>query len=124
MSGAPIQDVFPPVPPEDYLAAIWERDAKRILPNVEKDPVYGVLNVCRVLWYVREARIASKEEAGTWAASALPKGFHEPVEHALELYRGDTTQGQFDTNLLKRFATYMRVAIESEIGACASANDK
>lgn len=122
--GAPIQAVFPPVPSEDYLAAIWEHDAKSIVHSIERSPIYGVLNLCRVLWYVCDGTISSKEEAGIWAAAALPEGFQELVRHALELYRGNTMHEQFDASLLKRFAAYMYDAIGSEIEARGSVNGK
>src|SRR5699024_5873165 len=69
--GSPPADVFPPVPAEDYLDSIladyrWARD------RIQEAPVYGVLNMVRVLRYLTEGAICSKEEGGAWARQALP----------------------------------------------------
>ena len=117
LSGGPIQAVFPPVPPADYLSAIWEHDAKSIINEIGQNPVYEVLNLCRVLWYVCEGRVASKKEAGIWAMDALPRKFQELVRQALELYQGNTAEEQFGANLLRQFAVYMKAAIGSRIEA-------
>jgi streptomycin 3"-adenylyltransferase len=65
------------------------------------------LNACRVLAYLREGRMCSKEEGGVWAIQALPDEFKTLVARALDTYRGDCLGGQFDTAGLPAFAAYL-----------------
>ena len=114
LHGAPIAEVFPPVPHEDYLDSImsdldWARE--RILEN----PVYFVLNACRVLAYLSEGLILSKDEGGVWALSWLPPEFHPLIALALDIYRGDAEEvasGDASSSLLRAehlasFAAYV-----------------
>lgn len=103
--GKPIADVFPEVPRADYVDSIvqdfhWAKEC------LEKDPVYFVLNACRVLAYLKENRITSKAEAGDWAASALPERLRQIVTTALEVYRGDREEAAFDPEILAQFEAY------------------
>ncbi len=106
LHGEPIGDVFPEVPAEDYVAALLY-DFEDARDEIAKNPVYGVLNLCRVYEYLLEGRISSKEEAGAWAVAAFPKVYGEVVEQALAAYRGRGDVGRFDEAALKRFARYV-----------------
>jgi len=105
--GQPISAVFPPVPAADYLASILadveDFFAGRIAPA--NDPVYFVLNVCRVLAYVMESHISSKDEGGAWALTHLPQEFHGLIAQALAGYRGEQ-EAPFDAAVLERFEVY------------------
>jgi len=104
--GPPAVAVFPPVPPADYLASIlYDFDASR--DQIVADPIYGVLNLCRVYWYVLEGRISSKAEAGDWAMHALSPQFRALVRKALATYRGDSMAEQFAPEELTIFAAHM-----------------
>jgi len=113
--GKPIAEVFPSVPREHYLASIvddfeWAKD--RIAAN----PVYFILNACRVLAYLREGRICSKDEGGEWALQALPPEFHPLVALALDVYRGARDDTPFDSDALNLFLQYM----EEQCGRAAA----
>src|SRR3712207_9129886 len=62
----PIAEVFPPVAPAHYLASILG-DVTFSRKVIGENPVYTVLNLCRVYWYLIEGAICSKDEAGVWA---------------------------------------------------------
>jgi predicted nucleotidyltransferase len=107
--GQPIAEVLPPVPPADYRASII-LDAEdfttgRISPAA--NPVYFVLNSCRVLAYQQEEHIFSKDEGGIWALAHLPQEFHGLIAQALALYREEGTKqsdaARIDATLLERF---------------------
>ncbi|RDY66958.1 DUF4111 domain-containing protein [Halobacillus trueperi] len=83
--GKPADEVFPPVPKEDYVNSILS-DYEDCLENVEKDPVYSVLNILRIYYYMEDERIYSKDEAGQWA---LNSPFSKTVEKVLKRRRGD-----------------------------------
>jgi len=74
LHGRPIREVFPEVPRADYIDAIV-RDLHWAKERLAEDPVYFVLNACRVYAYLKEGRILSKAEAGAWAASTCRVNF-------------------------------------------------
>ncbi len=90
--GPPIAEVFPTVRREHYLASIrsdlvWARE------RLAENPVYAILNSCRVYSYAREGRIASKAEGGEWAlgrpGDELSKNERDVISQALAVYRGE-----------------------------------
>jgi predicted nucleotidyltransferase len=112
--GQPIAEVLPPVPPADYRASIIvdveDFTAGRIPPAA--NPVYFVLNACRVLAYLRDKHIFSKEEGGIWALTHLPEKFRWLIGWALAEYRSDDgTAGEnqtFEAGTLEAFVEYVR----------------
>lgn len=111
--GKPIAEVFPEVPREHYLASILT-DFDWLQERLIENPVYAVLNACRIYWYVREGRISSKAEAGAWAAQTLPEEHRGLVVQALEIYRGRRADSPFDAVSLKRFVAYVADEIARE----------
>lgn len=83
--GAPIPQVFGPVPAEDYLDSIF-RDVEDAPEAVLQKPVYILLNLCRVLAFLEGGSCLSKEEGGRWAMARLPENLRPPVERALRCY--------------------------------------
>ena len=82
------------------------RDAEEgILGN----PVYYILNMCRVLYYVEEGVVSSKKEAGEWSMNRLP-AFRSLVEKSLLLYEGKQ-QVEWDAAELKQFAKELQLHI-------------
>lgn len=104
--GTPPAQVFPSVPPAIYAASIVGdfNDA-----NAERQhmPVYFTLNACRVLAYLREGHIYSKDEGGLWGLQTLPLEFHGVVKQALKTYRGHQADAPFDESALTQFAHFM-----------------
>ena len=104
--GKPILDVLPAVPPANYIASIVG-DFRDALAEREDMPVYFTLNACRVLAYLREGHIYSKDEGGTWALRTLPTELRGVVQQALDIYRGNRADAPFDEFVLSQFAQYM-----------------
>jgi hypothetical protein len=92
LHGAPIAAVFPRVPQQDYMAALWH-DVQAIEANPDNNPVYGILNYARVYAYMAEGLILSKDDGAVWAIEyiKLPK-LCETIQHALDLRHGRTTR--------------------------------
>jgi predicted nucleotidyltransferase len=85
--GQPIELVVPNIQTRYYTASILG-DAKSILADMSSDPVYNVLNLCRVWAYLEDGQITSKREGGEWAlqhATPFQKGV---IEQALAEYAG------------------------------------
>ncbi len=112
LCGRPIAEAFPEVPKAHYRDSI-AKDFYWAKERLGENPVYSILNACRVYAYLREDRITSKTEAGEWAASALPEKFHEIVTAALELYRGDYEEVEFDPKALDEFSEYIEQQMEA-----------
>lgn len=81
LEGPAIDEVFPLVPRPHYLSSIMS-DFQECL----KDPVYCTLNSIRVYWYLKEGIISSKQEAGNWGLSSLPKEFNLTIQKMVNSY--------------------------------------
>lgn len=85
LCGDPVSSFLGDVPREAYLDSILG-DIANAEEEVEDNPVYLTLNLCRVLAYVREGLILSKEGGGQWALSHLEEGYGPLLRSALSSY--------------------------------------
>lgn len=83
--GAPVPDVFDEPDRAAYLDSL-RYDIDGAASDVLEDPVYVILNLCRVLAYLREGLVLSKKEGGVWALERLPAEWRAPVREALAAY--------------------------------------
>jgi hypothetical protein len=105
--GKPIEKIFPEVPGEYYARSILN-DATQIFDNIEKNPVYTILNLCRILAFFEGKKIAlSKKEGGEWALSNLPPKYSLLIDWATIGYAGGE-QKQLDVNTLRSFSEYAK----------------
>jgi predicted nucleotidyltransferase len=110
--GEPIERIFPNVPAEDYLQSIMG-DAEGIFEDVTRNPVYSVLNLCRVMAYKHEGLIVSKIEGGEWALKHLDPNFTALITQALEAYQSQQMRDDvWSETALKSFGDYMRTQLE------------
>jgi len=63
--GAPILEAFGEVPREDYIDSIWY-DVEGAEEDILENPMYVILNLCRVMAYLKEDLITSKKQGGEW----------------------------------------------------------
>ncbi len=110
--GAPIKDVFADVVVEDYIDSIWNdiADAKE---EIVDNPMYIILNLARVLAYIKDSLILSKKEGGEWALNNINKRYHCLIKDALREY-ADSINVLYDMNLAKEYANYMIEQIRYE----------
>jgi len=85
--GEEIGKVFGTVPKEDYIDSIW-LDIENACEDIVSEPVYIILNLCRVLAYLRDGLVLSKKAGGEWGLDALPKKYHPLIQNALTAYTG------------------------------------
>ncbi len=107
LHGKPIAEVFSVVPREHYLESIlggFARGRERLAGN----PVYFILNACRIAAYLREGKVLSKDEGGEWALRELPEGLRAVVNQAVAVYRGESESERFDEAALEPFIHTMR----------------
>ena len=102
--GAPLEDVFGPVPPRDYLDSIWY-DVENAPEEIVEYPMYLILNLARVLAYTQEGLVLSKKEGGVWALDYLPPEYHPLIRDALREYT-ESASVVYDAALAKRYAAY------------------
>jgi len=89
--GEPINLLFDNIKKKYYLDSIV-LDALDADNGINLDPVYYILNLCRVLCFLKEEKICSKEEGAIWAIDFY-KNMHKEkylkiIKNALAKYRG------------------------------------
>lgn len=88
LCGLPVKDVFAPVPPKCYLKSLWY-DIENAAQEIVNDPVYYVLNLCRVLAFAEEGLVLSKHQGGKWGMKHFPQE-SGLIAWALEVYGGQS----------------------------------
>lgn len=106
LCGKEITAVFGAVPREDYLDSI-KCDIEDSENEILENPIYIILNLCRVLAYVEESRVLSKEQGGLWGLENLPARYEPVVRAALNAYGSDENFSA-DSKVMKDFSKYMK----------------
>lgn len=103
--GKPIPEVFGEVPRSDYLDSIQEdvRDASK---DIVRQPAYYILNLCRILAYLQDGLVLSKEQGGRWGIRNCDEEYGDLIQSALSAYLG-TGQVQAAPSLIQSFASDM-----------------
>ena len=89
LCGPPVSEVFGEVSKEDYLDSILY-DVEEAEEEIGENPVYFILNLCRVAAYVKDDLVLSKKQGGEWGLQHLPEECHKLVGRALQMYVADT----------------------------------
>jgi predicted nucleotidyltransferase len=109
--GPPPSQVFAPVAWSHYLDAL-ETDLDWALERLAEDPVYFVLNACRVLQIdaLGEDTVMSKAEGAAWGRDHLPEQYRPLIGAALAHYLSDEPEGTvvLDAAALEKFAAFVR----------------
>jgi len=111
LAGSPIPQVFPPVPEADYLSSILV-DYEECLENIKQKPVYCILNLLRVFWYLKDGTISSKKEAGDWGMSHLPESYQPIVKQAARSYGNRQAEATFNQSDLLRLRDHIDKNVE------------
>ena len=83
------------------------------LPMITENPMYLILNLPRVLAWLKEKKILSKKEGGEWGLGSLPEAYHPLLRSALKEYAEGINE-QYDPETAKRYAAYMLEQIRAE----------
>ena len=108
--GLPIAEVFGEVPQQDYIDSLWY-DIEGAAEEITEATMYLTLNLARVLAYLKEKKVLSKQEGGEWGlgeddlGKRVPGQYHPLIREALEEYQGG--EPDYDLELAKEYATYM-----------------
>ena len=114
LCGAPIKEIFDDVPVQDYIDSIWN-DIAEAEEEITDNPLYIILNLARVLAYIKDGLVLSKKEGGEWALKNVHERYHSLIQDALTEYAEDVNIA-YDTNLAKDYAKCMVGAIAGEKG--------
>lgn len=93
LAGAPITATVPDVPWHDYLDSL-RRDFSWAHARAQTNPVYLVLNACRIWAAVSDRLVLSKAEGAAWAMPHLPLEVQTIVAAAAADYGADYGAGQ------------------------------
>ena len=88
---------------KENIESIVASNAKE---EIAENPMYLILNLARVLAYLRDGVILSKKEGGEWALSNIPERYHSLVQNAMN----DYAEGMvvlYDSILAKEYAGFM-----------------
>lgn len=112
--GQPLAELYPPIDRQHYLASILH-DIGHAVKDITSNPMYITLNLCRVLYFVREGAIASKQEGGQWGVRNLPQPNQGVVQCYLSKYSGENVNREVSPSELVEFAETMLAEIKREL---------
>ena len=111
--GENIKEVFAQVPRNDYVDSIWE-DVKDAKEEILKQPMYIVLNLCRVLAFCSEGLYLSKREGAEWGMEHLSAEYSTIISSALRCYESNQEM-ILDEADARAFANEMLAAIKEKM---------
>ncbi len=103
--GTAIDEVFGEVGREAYLDSIL-CDVADAVEDIQSNTAYIVLNLLRVLAFIREDAVLSKKEGGEWGLANLPDSYRPLVHLALDEYASDRKL-DYTGEPLKEYARFM-----------------
>lgn len=109
--GEEIESVFAEVPRQNYVDSIWE-DVRNAREEILKQPMYIILNLCRVLAFQTDGLYLSKKEGAKWAIEHLPAEYTAVISSALTCYQTDRDM-IVDVGSCRAFADQMLAKINN-----------
>lgn len=103
--GKEIASVFGNVPRKDYADSIWH-DIEKAAEDILNNPIYIVLNLCRVLAYLRDDLILSKEKGGRWGLIHVNEKYHPLISQAHQCYQSNRDM-YVEKSIAQQFANAM-----------------
>lgn len=110
--GKDVKKTFHPIDTSFYVDSIV-KDVEDAKTGIVENPVYYVLNLCRVLYFLKEGVVSSKKEAGEWGIKSSSNS--KLISECLASYVGGTEEPEFKINDLFDFADYMLEEIHASI---------
>ncbi|WP_047998675.1 aminoglycoside adenylyltransferase domain-containing protein [Lactiplantibacillus herbarum] len=104
--GPAIEEVFGPVSAIDYWDSI-KFDVENAAIGIHDQPMYTILNLCRVLAYRQDGLILSKQTGGEWGLAHLPVQWQPLIHQALKSYAGQVSDEQWSLTELQDFSDSM-----------------
>lgn len=105
LQGEAINNVFDDVPRKDYIDSIW-LDVEGAKKDILEEPIYVILNLCRVAAFLKSDLILSKKQGGEWALQNLSTQYHTLILNAVQSYIHENEM-DLDNMEAQEFADYM-----------------
>jgi streptomycin 3"-adenylyltransferase len=102
--GRDVKECFHPIDTSYYVDSIV-KDVEDARTRIVENSVYYVLNLCRVLYFLKEWVVSSKREAGEWGVKS--SSFSKLISECLASYIGEADEPNFKNNELFGFADFM-----------------
>jgi len=112
--GKPIEEVFGKVLKGDYLSSI-KADIEDAEKEIGGNPIYIILNLCRVLAYMKDGLVLSKLTGGKWGKAHVSAEYTDFIQNAIDCYSSDQ-ELIIDVQLGQRFSSFMIREIFAENG--------
>ncbi len=103
--GEDIKTIFEDVSQEAYFDSIWY-DIECAEEDILENPVYVILNLCRVFAFKKENLILSKQEGGNWGLTHVPEAYSNLIQQALDEYASVNTMKLNEKEAME-YANYM-----------------
>ena len=88
-----------------YIDSIWN-DVADAEEEIIDNPMYLILNLARVLAYLKDRLVLSKKEGSEWGINHIPEMYHGLMQDAMREY-ADGVDITYEINLAKDYAEYM-----------------
>lgn len=112
LSGEPPAKTLPAVPEHAFRDALVTK-VQTAQQHPLHDPISFVLNACRVMAYLHDHIVLSKDAGGVCALSSLSVQYHPLIQQLLALYRGERPGRPVGRAALQDFAAYVHETIVS-----------
>jgi predicted nucleotidyltransferase len=112
--GSPLRELYEPIDRQYYLESILY-DVKGASNEILNNPMYLTLNLCRVLFFLKEGEVSSKKEGGEWGVKVLPSVYQGLVQKCVDEYTDVVEKSELDNRQLLDFANYMLREIKESI---------
>ncbi len=109
--GLAISEVFGEVHEQYYMDSLWS-DIEEAAEEITDNTMYLTLNLARVMAWIKEKKILSKQEGGEWGLNNLPDKYHPLLQEALKEYKG--IKPEYDMDLAVDYAKDMLSTIQSK----------
>lgn len=103
--GEEIREVFSEISRADYFDSIWF-DIENAKEEIVDNPMYIILNLCRVLAYKKDNLILSKQEGGEWGLKNVLSKYTGLISEAIAEYQTGISM-RLDKALAKEYTEYM-----------------
>lgn len=113
-SGLPINEVFSEIPKEMYAKSLLY-DFNDLDKNIVSNTIYGILNACRTIAYLKDGLVLSKKEGGEWAMENFDKQYFDILEKALATYKTGENFLELDENVGISFVRYAKRLVEDNL---------
>ncbi|WP_320956681.1 aminoglycoside adenylyltransferase domain-containing protein [Enterocloster asparagiformis] len=105
--GEKADGVFGDVPKANYLDSI-KHDIENAVVEIVENPIYIILNLCRVLAYIKDDVVLSKQQGAYWGLENIPVKYARLIDKAEESYRSaEPFSMDIGDALLTDFSGYM-----------------